>query len=315
MTNAVTDTDTAISPRLHAPCRSGYRVLTVQDEARVCLVVGNAHGGSTITNIMIGQHPEVFSAGSLRGFPHNGQLVAGNTCSCGEPASRCGLWSRVKDRVERVEDLGNRYRELYSSILEASAQKLVVDVDHGLTRLRELAGSPGLDLRIVYVRRSLAGLIHSQVRKSRERGELEKPVVDFIKLCLRVGRGWASKPVHVASFCDAQSIPYRFVNYEKLCSAPKLELHRIGDLLGLDYSQVGLRIRQDGVLTMPAHLIRGNRKLRQNKEIQLRVDDSWKSSRQYLAVFFALLGAAVGSLNVRNSMFKHSRQITRKFGS
>ena len=284
----------------------------MQEVAKVCLVVGNAHGGSTITNLILGQHPDVFSAGSLRGFPDNGQLVAGNVCACGEPAVRCGFWSQVKDRLDQVQQIIDREHELYRLILEHSSRKIVVDVDHGLTRLRELLGNSRIDLHVVYVHRSLAGLIHSQVRKARERGELRRPIVDFVKLCIRVGRGWAFKKFVVPNFCESQSLPFYLVNYEKLCSAPDLELYRIGEVLGVDYSEVGARISQDRLLAMPEHLIRGNRKLRQNKEIQLRIDDSWKSSRQYVARFLAIMGATLGAISARLSMAKTLRQMTKE---
>lgn len=285
----------------------------MQEVAKVCLIVGNAHGGSTITNIILGQHPDVFSAGSLRGFPDNGQLVAGNVCACGDPAVRCGFWSQVKAKSDQVQQVIDREHELYRLILEHSSRKIVVDVDHGLTRLRELLGNSRIDLRVVYVHRSLAGLIHSQVRKSRERGELRKPIVDFVKLCIRVGRRWAFKKFVVPNFCESQSLPFYLVNYEKLCEAPDVQLRGIGEVLGVDYSEVGARISRNRVLLMPEHLIRGNRKLRQNTEVQLRLDDSWRSSRQYVARSLALVGAGIGSVSARLSKEKTFRRITKEF--
>lgn len=279
---------------------------------RVGLIIGNAHGGSTITNIVIGQHDKVFSAGAMRGFPGNGQLASDNTCSCGEAAPACPFWSRVKQGTEGIQSLRARDQALFSSILETSSAECVVDVDHGLGRLIELTANPGVNMRVLYVNRSLRGVIHSQVRKSIERGEFKTPVVDFLKLCLKVGRGWASKPRVLPRFCDLHGIAHIAVDYERLCADPETELNRIGRLLGLDYSEVGTRIARDRLLTMPEHLIRGNQKLRRNKTITLRLDESWHNKRGYASVLFAALGAAFGMLEARLLMARKLRRMNKR---
>lgn len=282
------------------------------EQPQVCLIIGNAHGGSTITDIVVGQHDKVFSAGTMRAFPDNGQLVPDNTCSCGEEALVCPFWSRVRKSTEGVQSLRSRDQALFSSILDASSAECVVDVDHGFGRLVELAGNSALNVRVLYVNRSLWGIIHSQVRKSIERGEFRTPVVDFVKLCLKVGRGWAVKPRVLPRFCNSRGIQHTAVDYERLCADPETELNRVGELLGLDYSEVRERIARDRELTMPAHLIRGNQKLRRNKTITLRLDDSWHQKPQYGARLLAALGAAFGMLEAFLLMARKLRRMNER---
>ncbi len=279
---------------------------------KVFLIIGNAHGGSTITNIVVGQHNKVFSAGTMRGFPDNGQLVADNHCSCGQEALACPFWSRVRQSTEGIYSLLSRDQLLISCIHQASSAEYVVDVDHGVVRLVELAANPGLDVRVLYVNRSLLGVIHSQVRKSVERDEFKMPVLDFVKLCLKIGRGWALRPHVCTQFCDLHDIPHTSLDYEKLCADPANELTPVGDFLGLDYSEVGARIARDRQLTMPEHLIRGNQKLRRAATITLRLDDSWHNKRQYGARILGALGAALGILEVRWLMSRKLRRMNEQ---
>jgi len=285
------------------------------EQPQVFLIIGNAHGGSTITNIVVGQHDKVFSAGTMKGFPDNGQLVPDNTCSCGDEALACPFWSRVRESTEGAQSLLSRDHVLFSSILKDSRAEYVVDIDHGFVRLMELAGNPDLNVRVLYVNRSLWGVIHSQVKKSVERGEFKTPVFDFVKLCLKIGRSWAFKPRVFPKFCDSHGISHITVDYEQLCADPEAELNRVGNLSGLDYSEVGARIARERLLTMPEHLIRGNQKLRRENVIMLRFDDSYRKKRLYGARILAALGAAFGTLEARLLMSRKLRQMNERMES
>lgn len=282
--------------------------------ARACLIISNAHGGSTVTNIAIGQHNSVFSAGTLKGFPDNSQLSPSNSCSCGAEGPTCSFWGRVASNVDLTQSLHDRDSALFSSILRESQCQVVVDVDHGLTRLVELLGNSALDVRVLYANRSLRGVIHSQVRKSVERGEFKRPVIDYIMLCLKVGRAWAIRPRISSRFCDLRGVRHIMIDYETLCREPEVELNLVGKLLDLDYAHVSDRISRERVLKMPSHLIRGNRKLRQNQTISLHLDDSWRSRRQYDARFFGALGAAFGLLEARLLMSQKLRKMGQQVG-
>jgi hypothetical protein len=60
-----------------------------------------------------------------------------------------------------------------------------------------------------------------------------------------------------------------------LVADPVPTLERIGEMIGLDLSDIALKLR-DGEPIQPAHQIAGNR-LRMNKSIRLASDETWRT--------------------------------------
>lgn len=260
----------------------------------VCLIIGNAHGGTTITNILIGQHPDVESVGSLRGFPENGQIVHDNFCSCGESAKTCSYWVKIVDHIDKDQSLFVLDRELFKKISEVSNTRYSIDVDHGFRRLIELALNQDIALKVVYVNRSIRGVLYSQIRKFKSKKESNWPIRYFVHMCLKVGLEWSMKKTIVKYYCESKDIDYLILDYSDLCFNPKNQLLKIGDLLNIDYNTIADRLEVDRQLKIPDHLIRGNQNLRRKDIITLRFDDSYLNKNNFTGRFLTFIGMTVG---------------------
>ena len=51
--------------------------------AKLLLIAGFPNSGTTITAMILGQHPQTFATGELTDFPEKRQFADHNTCSCG----------------------------------------------------------------------------------------------------------------------------------------------------------------------------------------------------------------------------------------
>lgn len=256
----------------------------------VLIIIGSAHGGSTISNMVIGQHPEVFSVGTMQGFPDNGQLDEDNYCSCGVRAAECKFWRKVLQEVQDVPSGKEKESALFRSIHYHGGRKVVVDVAHGASRLTQLIDVPGIDLKVLYTLRPRRGVVFSNIRKGWERDEFARPWRDPIESALRIGRGWWLNQRMAEEFCRTRSVQFETMSYDELCRGPQSALDKPGQLLGLDYSGIGDQVAQGQPLTPPPHLIRGNRNLRFKTDIRLRRDEGYLQYKAPIQRVFAGLG-------------------------
>ena len=164
-----------------ARARSDERVV-------VLLVAGSGRSGSTLLASALGQLPGAFCAGELRYLWQRG-AVEDHRCGCGEPFSRCPVWTVVLEDVRRAHpdldpaDLAVRLRErlrarrlpqmlgrralgrppvppspddavlarLYAATARASGCRVVVDPSKLPPYGLLLQHLPGVDLRVVHL--------------------------------------------------------------------------------------------------------------------------------------------------------------------
>lgn len=249
--------------------------------------------------MVVGQHPDVFSVGTMQGFPDNGQFDEDNICSCGIKALECPFWSKVLQDVEATPSGPDKERALFQGIHLHSGCKVIVDVAHGVSRLPQLAGAKGIDLKVLYTLRPRRGVIFSNIRKGRERNEFVRAWRDPMERSLRIGRSWSLNQRMAQDYCRAKSIPFLVIHYDELCRDPQKILNIVGHHIGLDYSGIGDRLTEGQPMRCPAHLIRGNRKLRSRNDIRLRRDESYLEQKTLIP---RLLGG-LGSLEARMEHF------------
>ena len=73
---------------------AGKKAVSDPNPLNLLAVVGTTRSGSTLLDMLLGDHPAVFSGGELRTIWEQGYL-RGQLCSCGEPIQRCEFWSEV----------------------------------------------------------------------------------------------------------------------------------------------------------------------------------------------------------------------------
>lgn len=270
---------------------------------RVLYLAGYGHSGSTLLNIMLGQHHEVMGAGEL--FRLAGPAwEGGEFCSCGSALPECEVWRAVVERwkeicgadvlrdyprlQERCEGrfslpaghaVLERYavvsRTLFESIAEVTGRSVVVDSSKLPARAAALARVPGIDLRLVHLVRDGRGVAWSLRRRLARDPRAGLQAEKRQRSALRTGLMWML--ANLATERIARRLgPERAVRlrYETLVAEPAESLARMGAVAGLDIAGMGAVLAQGRPLT-PGHVMAGNR-LRMADRLTLRVDSEWQ---------------------------------------
>jgi hypothetical protein len=241
--------------------------------AQVVLLVGLPHGGTTITNILLGQHTAVFSAGDLENFPHK-QLK--HLCSCGEPASACPFWLDIRNRFAAFaeHDELRRMAFLYETICQQSGSRYVVDVCHDVRRAKELLKNPYVGFMLIHLIRDGKAVVHSRLRSGYEIGHLTGFGWKHVRTVLRTTYKWRRNVSVLTKFGKNLGSKFLSISYEDICQSPSESLHKIGVYLDLDYSQTQRNLVQVRPLLQVEHLVRGKPYLRRKevREVVLRHD-------------------------------------------
>ena len=246
----------------------------------VILIAGSPRGGTTISNMVLGQHPEVFATGSLQGFPHEGGLFNENHgCSCGELAKDCPFWREVRARYQPFEHLpeAEKRPQLFGIIAKLSGRRFIGDVTHNMAYANQLMSTPGIDVHLVHVVRDGRAVVYSRIRKDYKNGRLSDFGWKHLRRVFTVSRRW---PRHVRQFAALEGQlgdKAVRVGYEALCHDPLATLRPVGQCLGLDFDAIGEGIGQGQPLQPLPHLIRGNPGLRARKDVVLQHDIAYLS--------------------------------------
>ena len=66
---------------------------------KVVYVTGAGHIGSTILDIVLGNHPEIQGVGEVNKLHRSGWVTdSGRRCACGEAIPECSFWPEVRHR-------------------------------------------------------------------------------------------------------------------------------------------------------------------------------------------------------------------------
>jgi len=244
---------------------------------KVVLIAGSGHGGTTILNMILGQHPGIFATGKLRDFPHGGLFVDDNICSCGTAAAACPFWAQVRNRYapyqERPES--ERIPKLFQIVSELSNTPFVVDVTHNVGYGEQLQRISGIELYLMHVVRDGRGVVYSRIRKDHRIGRLGKSRWQHFRRVITVSRRWAWHIKHFAALERKLGDKAVRISYEQLCSDPGSALTPVSECLGLDFTEVGTHLGSGQPLRPMAHLIRGNAILRTKQDVVLRHDTAY----------------------------------------
>jgi hypothetical protein len=277
---------------------------------RVGYVVGYGRSGSTVLDIVLGEHPGLLGVGEL--FNLSARVWASNEyCSCHARVRDCPFWAavvhrftarlgsdalsayaRLQARYERLSvlgrgtgarlaasagfaDYGVYTRELFGSLAAVSGKSLIVDSSKLPGRALCLTNVAGLDVRLVHLLRDSRGVAWSLSKPHGwdERAGVERPLPAHAPA--RTALRWAL--VNLAAERAARRAGAGRVlrlRYEDFCGAPERELARLGGLLDVDLAPLLARLRA-GESFGPGHLVAGSR-LRMAGPVRLRLDTEWQ---------------------------------------
>lgn len=252
--------------------------MSVRERVQVVYITSLGASGSTLLDLLISAHPQVFSVGEVVNLSDLAHLrrtdrefhKLGNECTCGaETIWQCPFWTEV-DRVirERSElslrdmDLRPRYarhsardnRLVFEAVAQVSGKTYIVDSSKDPKRLAALIDDDVVDVKAIHLFRDPRGMINSRLRRGRK---LLRSVAMFYKVTWLVRRTTARTDSIV-------------VHYSRLTENPEQEMRRIMRFIGLEFEPQQLQWAG-----RERHNIGGNR-MRRTTDSTIRQDLGWK---------------------------------------
>ncbi len=269
----------------------------VQRKLLVVYIMGDGRSGSTVTSVVLGNHPCISSNGELHKFAR----YRGHPKRDNNKEKDLRFWKDVREYYRsagystdyrhlediqgEIENYGSFWRLLFQRIPEdvcseycayvgglfrairaVSKRDIIVDESKRPARGYALPRCPGTDVRIIHLVRDPRGVVWSQKKRTVEH-KYKSPLV--------AGAHYSTK--NLMSLLVQLRAPrgrVMRVRYEDLVREPAVELTRIGEFLDLSMEPVIERIEAGEPLQVP-YLLDGNR-IRCEKEITLRFDDTWR---------------------------------------
>jgi hypothetical protein len=296
---------------------------------KIIYIAGYSRSGSTILDILLSSHPDIFGTGELV-YLFDDWMNSTRSCSCGMTYENCCFWKNFKlpegiDFMEAIKIIRNveerknvkalahnsinsdviqKYEliqsALYSYIFRTSGKHTVIDSSkssrHMAGRFYALHTYTQLDVYVIHLIKNGLSVVESFVKKGRN-WALEGYGTNDRFMAMRSSFGWLL--ANSVALRLAKKIPlnrYLQIKYEELTTQPENTLRRIGEFLDMDLSDI-IALVKNKELLQAKHNVGGNR-LRLEKEIRFNTSDKLKKNglSVYQRFVFNLIG---GRLNKR----------------
>lgn len=273
-------------------------------------IMGDGRSGSTILDIILGNHPDIEGVGELfkwsrhRGGPKPGddkqenhrfwtaiskQYFAKNPThsfkklrEIQKPVEAYRKFFRVITGLlptEVLEKYSAHVYDLLTSIVKVSRKSTIVDSSKRMGRAYLLEGHPKIQVKIIHLVRDPRAVMWSQMKEN-----VEQKTKHPIKAMLHY---WIKNLFCTIVQIKAHRGKVLRVRYEDLVINPIRELQRIGDFLGINMTPLIEKIENDRQLKVN-HIIDGNR-IRKKEYVKLRYDDAWKKNLSFFQKVLAIL--------------------------
>lgn len=243
------------------------------------LVVGAAHSGTTILDAALGVSPYVLGVGEAVRLTsgvnpeHLSGGGANRTCTCGETAADCALWSQVMPDLHPKTTVASHF-PLVDRAARALSPDVRIVVDSSPNALDHADDLSGYDVRVLQLTRDVRSWAAS--RRQRKGGSLISAYVAWWRTVTRIDRT-----------LEQEAMPRFRVGYEELALRPRECLMLICDWLDVPF---------DEKMLMPfghtnSHIIVGNSSIRNpGLAASIRYDGSWMAGHDMPAVSGLLMG-------------------------
>ena len=292
---------------------------------KILYIAGYGRSGSTILDIILGNHSQIVSTGEVNYLLDDWQ-AENRVCSCGKPYNQCEFWkdffhkrpswSREKRLVRKIEHLPylpflwwglvpvseretyrSFQRELFDYIASrGQAQKSIVldsskSAPNTTGRALALKEIAGLDVFMIHLVRGGLATLDSMLLTGSNRAiegysRKKKPSA------FRTTMVWMN--ANISAWLVGKRLGvgrYMFLRYEDFIAEPETVLQSIGEFGGFDAQELVEKVRENQSFLV-GHIVGGNR-VRFQKEILLRRDYSWIQGERLMKfdrVVFNLLG-------------------------
>ena len=282
------------------------------DRPRVVSIIGSGRSGSTVLDIVLGNHPKVEGVGALSKLPRSGWVPDDNRrCSCGSPIHVCPYWAEVHrrwidavgaDGLTRYIDLQARYEQsstrwprllledrspsptfleysymtsaLYASIREVSGRPVILDSSKKPIRTYALLAAGTIDVRVLHLVRDGRGVVWSKLKSLPRDVEAGLPASRPSTPPWRTTLHWTRANIESewVTRRAGRSNASR-ITYESLINTPGELLERISPIVGEDLSDLMEGV-ESGQAMHAGHRVGGNR-MRLSGSVRLRPDLEW----------------------------------------
>jgi hypothetical protein len=294
-----------------------------KDLPKVLYIAGYGRSGSTVLDIILGNHSEIFSTGELYNLSKY-SISESFSCTCGANFRDCSFWKTVVPQIgdydffnltRKLESIFYlprlflglvpseekiKYRKyqqnLFANISTHSGKSIIVDSSQSswpaAGRFIALNLLADLDVYVLHLIRNGLDTMQSIVIHGSNRA-IEGQRVNNNFSTLRAPLGWASANLWSSLLGGLQSEGrYMMLRYEDFIRNPGKSLQSIGSFCGFDASSLIGKINQD-VEFHVGHMVGGNR-IRHQKEIRLYRSISEQYGRKlgwfHLLMFYILGG-------------------------
>ena len=281
----------------------------------ILYIMGRGHNGSTVLDLILGNHAKIQSVGELNSGLRRG---VDEVCACGNNLAKCEYWALIRTRFEEhypevgnagyakmLKYLDNFYRMpqiltycllprwvdtqylpmtrfLFQAIADSGKSNIVVDSSKEFSRGAFLLSRFPNEAKVIYLVRDGRAILWSYLKRWRKTGTF-----DFMRKKRKVKFVWPCMMLLIATFVVTEMLAqtlkvfYRgrilTVRYEDVCSSPSEELARIGDFVGINMEDVIARVEAGESLSI-GHNIGGNAMRRSDTGcFTFKPDFAWKA--------------------------------------
>lgn len=272
---------------------------------KVLYFAGSGRSGSTIFNIILGNHPQIFGGGELQNMCE--VYNASKICSCQAPLINCKFWSSVmNDWLSKVDDdnidsglkkwgniegvfslkswlkmyfgIGQKSKEFeeylnsttefYRSLQYHSNKEIVVDISKNPLRAWALEKNPNIDLRMVHLVRDGRAVAWSLKKNAKEQNR-KRPTWRAAMFWVVINR--------LTNLVRSKVEHKTVVRYEDFIENPGIILKQIGLMSEVDFSSIINKIESNDDFVIE-HVMAGNA-IRKANTIKFQTSNSegWKN--------------------------------------
>ena len=270
--------------------------------------------GSTIVSDLLNENEHMINIGELVHLWERG-VVEDNLCGCGERFSECEFWGRVgkvafggweqisgermrqlqlrADRTRHIPALllpqlsqflqantmqyGGVVTRILRAVIEVSGKPIVVDTSKHVSTALLLRRLPEVDLRVVHMVRDPRGVAHSW-SKVIDRPEVTDDDRQMATLHpARIGLRWLWFNFAFSNM-NRLGVDTATVRYEDFVADPTGTLNQVFSFAGVEPNAEAILETEDPLILEPGHSVSGNPRRLERKPVEIKADESWRSS-------------------------------------
>jgi len=280
---------------------------------RLIYIIGKPRSGSTLLDRLLGEHPDLFSAGEVKPI-WEASFIKNQLCGCGKPFKECEVWQQIVgnflnenrdfdaqeminlhrtiDRLRyipklivikklgllnrNIQQMNNIFYSLYKAIHSVITPKYIIDSTKEVPFAFILNMNPNLDVYLLHIVRDSRAVAYSWQRR-----KIRPEIINRVEYMqtyspFRTSMCWLL--VNILSGCIGRGMDnYKRIRYEDLIKRPKSVLSDIFSFLTIDNKVDKIMIEDDTAYLGTNHTVAGNPVRFRTGKMKLKLDEEWKT--------------------------------------